>query len=233
MRASPASLGAESSVGVMAGHDTASLNARLAQVFDLREHAAEDRAAIEAFIRRCFAQAHGACIGHFMPRLLSLRSKRGDLIAAFGLRDAADHRLFLETYLDSPIEAVLQARLGQAVRREEIIEVGNLSALYPGAARWLIVALTALLHDEGYKWVAFTGTATLRNGFSRLGLRPVELGAATLQHLPSSARADWGSYYDHAPIVMAGDIAYGYHSLLMQRDLAALLRAGMESVEAA
>ncbi len=215
------------------GPDTPALNVRLAQVFDLREHCTEERGEIEGFIRQCFATAHGARIGHFMPRLLSLRTKRSDLIAAFGLRAAANSRLFLENYLDRPIEDVLQSRRGETVRREEIIEVGNLSALYPGAARWLIVALTAMLHDEGYKWVTFTGTSALRNGFSRLGLRPVELGAATLEHLPLSDRVDWGSYYDHAPMVMAGDIAYGYHSLLEQRNLADLLRAGMNSIEAA
>lgn len=214
-------------------HDVEALNARLAQVFDLREHKNEARGEIENFIAQCFAAAHGARINQFMPRLLSLRAKRGDLIAAFGLRAAADSRLFLESYLDHPIQAVLQARLGQAVKREEIIEVGNLSALYPGAARWLIVALTAMLHDEGYKWVVFTGTAALRNVFSRLGLRPVELGAATLEHLPPPDRADWGRYYDNTPLVMAGDIDYGYRSLLMQRDLAELLRTGMDSVEPA
>lgn len=233
MPTTSALLTAESAAFGTIDQDTAALNLRLAQVFDLREHGAEHRSEIEGFIRQCFAAAHGARISHFMPRLLSLSTKRGDLIAAFGLRAASDTRLFLETYLDQPIEQVLQAQLGQPVRREEIIEVGNLSALYPGAARWLIVALTAMLHGEGYKWVTFTGTAALRNGFGRLGLRPVELGAATLDHLPPLDRADWGCYYDHAPKVMAGDIAYGYRALLMQRDLTALLRAGMDSVAAA
>ncbi len=214
-------------------HEVSSLHARLAQVFDLREHCTEERGEIEVFIQQCFAAAHGARIEHFMPRLLSLCTKRGDLIAAFGLRAASNSRLFLETYLDRPIEDTLQSRLGEVVRREDIIEVGNLSTLYPGAARWLIVALTAMLHDEGYKWVTFTGTSALRNGFARLGLRPVELGRASLEQLPQSDRHNWGSYYDHAPMVMAGDIAYGYHSLLEQRNLAELLRSGVNSIEAA
>jgi hypothetical protein len=139
--------------------------------------------------------------------------------------------LFLEHYLDHPIEVTLQNRLRQPVRREEVIEVGNLSALYPGAARWLIVALTVMLYDEGYRWVVFTGTKALHNGFHRLGLRPVELGAATLMHLPAEERADWGSYYDHSPKVLAGSIAYGYQSLLQQRDLSALLRAAIGTVD--
>ena len=213
-------------------HHSKALNARLAQVLDVREHENNTRGEIESFIRQCFSATHGASISNFMPRLLSLSSKGGDVIAAFGLRAAANSSLFLETYLDQPIEAILHSRVGEIVHREKIIEVGNLSALYPGAARWLIVALTVKLHDEGYKWVTFTGTSAVRNVFSRLGLRPVDLGMATLEHLPISDRANWGSYYDNAPIVMAGDIDYGYRSLLQDRDLTELLRAGMDSVDA-
>ena len=215
-------------------HETfrdATLHARLASVFDLREHDGADRAETEEFIHASFARMHGARIHHFMPRLLSLRSRHGEMIAAFGLREASRSRLFLENYLNHPIEEVLQTRLAQKIRREDIVEVGNLSALYPGAARWLIVAVTGLLYGEGYSWVTFTGTATLRNGFHRLGLRPVELGAATPGHLPEQERADWGSYYDQSPTVMAGDIAHGYHSLLLHRDLSKLLRAGIAQVD--
>jgi hypothetical protein len=233
MTASPAQLHPGFPAHATDDNDTKVLNARLAQVFDVREHESDERGEIESFIRQCFVSAHGARISHFMPRLLSLRTKRGDLIAAFGLRAASNSRLFLESYLDRPIEDVLQAQLGQTVKRNEIIEVGNLSALYPGAARWLIVALTARLQGEGYKWVTFTGTTALRNGFSRLGLRTIELGAATLAHLAPQDRADWGSYYDNVPLVMAGDISYAYRSLLMQRNLTELLRAGMKNVEAA
>jgi hypothetical protein len=212
--------------------DTQALNQRLTHIFHLREHAGTHRPEIEAFIRHCFADAHGADVKHFMPRLLSLRTQHEEIIAAFGLRAASSARLFLETYLDRPIEEVLESRLGVPVQRQDIIEVGNLSALYPGAARWLIVALTARLHEEGYRWVVFTGTPALKNGFSRLGLCPIELTAATLEHLPLQDRAHWGRYYDHAPKVMAGNIAHGYDALLKQRDLSAVLRTSINSIEA-
>lgn len=210
----------------------AELQERLARLFDLREHGNATRALAQQFIHECFAAAHGARIRHFMPRLLSLHAGQ-EMVAAFGLREACAERLFLETYLDRPIEAVLQQRLGQDVRREEIIEVGNLSARYPGAARLLIVALTALLHEAGYRWVVFTGTTVLCNGFQRLGLRPVVLGPATLEHLPSSERADWGRYYEAKPVVMAGDIAHGYSALLLEHELFQSLRAAISSVDEA
>jgi hypothetical protein len=210
---------------------SADFQAHLSRLFQVEEHTGPRRHEVESFVSERFAEMHGAQISHFMPRLLSLRSKRGDLIAAFGLRAAESSALFLENYLSQPVETILQARLNHSVERRQIIEVGHLSALYPGAARWLIVAVTALLQQEGYRWVTFTGTAGLRNGFHRLGLRPVELGAATLAHLPEGERAAWGRYYDHAPKVMAGDIAHGYHALASRQDLPELLRGGLAPVE--
>lgn len=206
------------------------LNESLRRLFDVHEHAEHELDEVKAFIAARFAEMHEARIRHFMPRLLSLRS-RGEMIAAFGLRSAAQSPLFLETYLDQPIEGLLQTRLGVAVDREQIVEVGHLSAIYPGAARWLIVAVTALLHREGFRWVVFTGTSSLRNGFYRLGLRPMELAQATLQHLPQNERVAWGRYYDNAPVVMAGDIAHGYQRLAQCSDLSQLLRSGIAPVE--
>lgn len=52
------------------------------------------------------------------------------------------------------------------------MEVGNLAAASPGAARLLIVALTDLLVALGYRWVTFTGTLGLLNSFQRLGPHP-------------------------------------------------------------
>lgn len=213
--------------------DHAGLHARLARLFDLREHGATTRAGVERFIHDCFAEIHGARISHFMPRLLSLHAGRGDMVAAFGLREARSSRLFLESYLDRPIEDELQARLGHPVRRDEIMEVGNLSARYAGAARWLSVAVTAMLHESGYRWVVFTGTAALRNSFQRLGLRPLELAAASVAHLPAAERADWGRYYESSPVVMAGDVAHGYHALVARQELFHTLRASIASVNEA
>jgi len=212
---------------------TLAISPILRKQVELCEHSIEGRSEIEGFISRCFATKHGARIRHFMPRLLGLRTKIGYLIAAVGLRTASNSRLFLETYLDQPIEDVLKSKLGETVRREEIIEVGNLSSLYPGASRWLILALTFILHDEEYKWVTFTGTSVLRNSFSRLGLRPIELAVATKKHLSLSDRDNWGGYYENSPMVMAGDITYGHHRLSKLRNFSRQMHFDMNRDEAA
>ena len=189
------------------------LQQRFNERFELRDDQAGDRQDLQGFIQHCFNIAHGAHIAHFLPRLLSLHERNGARIAAFGMRSADREPLFLESYLDLPIEAQLQARFGKAVRREDIVEVGNLSATHAGSTRWLIVAILLLLRREGYRWIAFTATPVVRNALLRLGLKPHELGTATLARLPIEHQGDWGNYYRQSPVVMTGDLDFGFNTL--------------------
>nr|WP_322940041.1 thermostable hemolysin [Pseudomonas sp. s4] len=172
------------------------------------------RAALEGFIRQRFEQQHGARIHHFMPCLFGLENPAGQLLGAVGVRSAGSGTLFLERYLDQPVEQAIGARLGLSQPgRGELVEVGNLAADSPGAARLLIVALTDLLVALGFRWVTFTGTPPLLNSFQRLGLTPIALGEADPTRMGAEL-ADWGSYYDSRPLVMAGDIHGGHQRLL-------------------
>ncbi|WP_031302672.1 thermostable hemolysin [Pseudomonas sp. EGD-AK9] len=172
------------------------------------------RAALEQFIRRRFALQYGARVHQFMPCLFALENRAGQLLGALGVRSAGNGPLFLERYLDEPIQSAIGARLGRIEPdRGELVEVGNLAADSPGAARLLIVALTDLLVALGFRWVAFTGTPTLLNSFQRLGLAPIALGQANPRCMGEEL-ADWGSYYDSRPLVMAGDIRGGHQRLL-------------------
>ncbi len=158
------------------------------------------RAEAEAFIRARYAASYGCRIEHFMPRLFAVRDCAGEIRGAFGLRDAREP-LFLEHYLDRPIERLIPGDSGAPTARAHIVEVGNFSGAFPGAMRTMIALLTEKLQRDGIAWVAFTGTAELRNAFMRQGLDLVDLGAAGVERLPEPARAAWGSYYAHAPRV--------------------------------
>lgn len=179
----------------------------------LEPHDDPARPATEAFIAGRFALEHGARIAHFLPYLLTLRAGDQRLQAAVGLRLAQDQTLFLETYLDQPVEACLAVVLGQPIARGEVVEVGNLAALSAGQARLLIVVTTWLLARSGLRWVTFTGATRLINSFHRLGLAPQILAAADPARL-GAERDRWGSYYANDPQVCAGDIQQGYRQLL-------------------
>jgi hypothetical protein len=166
------------------------------------------RGSFEAFISERFSRAYGARLSHFLPHLLGVKDGLGRWQAAAGYAAAGVQQLFLEQYLDQPIEHALAEEVGRSIQRNSIVEVGNLAAVSAGMARALIPQLARHLHRMGYRWVAFTATRALRNSFQRLGLRPLHLAAADPARLPDRG-ASWGSYYDQDPRVMAGKISLG------------------------
>jgi hypothetical protein len=166
------------------------------------------RAALEEFVRREFHAHFGARIRHFMPELLGLHGPDGSIRAVVGCRAAAAEPLFLETYTREPIELALESVNGFFVPRERIVEIGSLACRSATAAVAIVRALVPHLLRAGFTWVVFTGADTVMTVFRHLGLVPTALCPAD-PLLLGEARHDWGSYYDHAPHVMAGRIADG------------------------
>ena len=167
------------------------------------------RPVFEAFIQQRFRKAHGADIRHFMPELFGMNNASGELCAVAGVRLANSEPLFLERYLDEPIDPLISAAADCAVDRGGIVEVGNLAASDTGSARLSIIAITYLLAMGGLEWVAFTGNIGLVNSFHRLGLKSVTLCSADPQRL-GEERHLWGRYYDSQPWVHVGNIRAGF-----------------------
>ena len=178
------------------------------------EQTSPRRALVEQFIRDCYRREFGAELYHFLPRLLVVQ-EGDDIVAAAGFGGAAGRALFLEQYLDEPIEQVLLHQAQIALARGAIVEVGNLAAVGAGGARLLIAAMTRHLHHCGFTYVVFTGTRSLRNAFRRLGMLPLAIAPADPSRLGSEAQ-HWGRYYQEQPQVMAGPIAVGYRQLEKQ-----------------
>lgn len=158
----------------------------------------------EAFIRSVFARRHGAEVSSFAPNLLRFE-EGGRLVAATGWRAAASEPLFLERYLDQPIEEAVAQLANRGVSRARIVEVGNLAAEKPGSTLQVVVALATQLQRLGYEWVVFTATRELLGIFARIGLPLLALAPADPARLGDDAGA-WGHYYETQPIVVAGRI---------------------------
>lgn len=161
------------------------------------------RAKLERFIQTIFKRAYGAEIKHFMPRLMSLTDQENSLLAVCGLRQANQGSLFLEHYMDKPVESMLADRIGTSIQREEIVEVGNLAVAEPGLARQLLAGVINHLHGTPAQWAVFTAIPSLRNSLAKLNVQLEVLCEARLDRLPEHERAGWGSYYDQNPQVMA------------------------------
>lgn len=162
-----------------------------------------ERAELELFIRHVFHRAYGASIKHFMPQLMSLRDAGGRLLAVCGLRNADHGALFLETYLDAPVEHVIADRAQHGVERSDIVEIGNLAVAEPGIAPHLLASVSRYLHGTGTQWAVFTAIPVLRNSLTRLNMQLEVLADASLQRIAAEERPEWGSYYDKNPQVMA------------------------------
>ncbi|WP_432698200.1 thermostable hemolysin [Marinobacterium sp. YM272] len=160
------------------------------------------RARIEAFIRERFAAIHSAWIDDFLPTLISTRNDRSQLLAAAGFQWASDNPLFLETYLDTPVESCLREFSHSPVSRQTIVEFGNLATTTPGEIRKLILVLASYFGQRGMDWAVLTLTPTLINSFTRLGLVLHSLAPARPELLKTS-RSYWGRYYDLNPRVVA------------------------------
>jgi hypothetical protein len=183
--------------------------ARLPAQAALRVHRARDadRLQVERFIECIYAEHYDAQIADVLrdaPNLVSVAGSDGAPVAAAGYRSAG-RPLFLERYLGLPVEEAIAAVTGIDLPRAEIVEVGHFASGRVGEGRRLMALLGRHLAGRGYTWVVSTATQELRTIFARLGIVPHALGRAHPAVLGEGA-ARWGSYYAHAPLVLAGEI---------------------------
>lgn len=192
------------------------------------------RAGAEALIRASYRSAYGARVSEFLPFLLELR--HDDAVAAvLGMRPARrDEHLFLEQYLDRPIEQEIAAATGRPVLRGDIVEIGNLAAAARGLSVPLFLVMAAALAAADYRWLAFTATPQVERivakmNYAPLCLRPVD--PARIVELLGGRAAQWGTYYETRPRVMCCDLATALHAGSQLSRVAGLLQAYGPAIE--
>jgi hypothetical protein len=163
-------------------------------------------AAIRSLIRDRYATAHGASPAGAYPGYLTIGSSDAPQ-AVLGFRLAGAEPLFLERYLDRPIEQVLTARRARPVPRGRIVELGDHASHRAGATIRLWREAAVTLVSQADIAVAVL-TRPMRAMFARLGLELIELAPARIEAMGDAAR-HWGRYYETDPILCAGDIVAG------------------------
>lgn len=164
---------------------------------------APERAELESFVRTAFARKHDASVSSFMPTLLSFRDAGGHLRGVIGLRGAEPQPLYLEQYLEQPVEAAIAAATGRIVQRHEVVEVGNLAGANCRAAMRMVATLPSYLLVRDYRWIVFTATSAVRGILQGFRAPLVELARADGARVARSADR-WGRYYENDPRVLAG-----------------------------
>jgi hypothetical protein len=153
-------------------------------------------------IRRRYAQSFGADL---VP---SFEAYRGHgttpCKAALGFRRAAGQRLFLECYLDEPIESLASAALGRQVTRESIVEIGNFAA---DNALSMIALWGTVSNDlaQDCDLAVATLTLPLRRMFRRVGIPFQVLGGRASP--PATRERSLGRLLRPCATGMPGEIA--------------------------
>lgn len=165
-----------------------------------------DRASAEALITNKYAQAYRATPIFDYPRFQTQQCQ-GKTKAALGYRRGDAGPLFLEAYLDAPVELVLETALGRRFVRRDIVEIGNLAASNAPA---MIALWTRTANDLGSDAEIAVAVLTrpLRSMFRRLGIPLTEIAPAERERLGESGTV-WGDYYEQDPVICAGLIADG------------------------
>ncbi len=166
----------------------------------------QERRRVEAFVEATFDRAYGSRISTHYPTLMSVQDECGRIYAVAGFRFARESTLFLEQYLDQPVETALEKVKGDVLPRTAIAEIGNLASDGRGASLFLFLSLASHLRDAGCEYAVATTTRELRGIFARTGFPIAELGRADPTRLPDGGQS-WGAYYEADPVVVAGSIA--------------------------
>jgi len=160
---------------------------------------------VERFIERCYFDRFGSVISDHYPTLLSLQDAQGEILAALGVRNAGDERLFLECYFDEPIERVVALITSAAPSRAEILEIGNMASTGRSASARLIAASAKYLEASRCRYAVVTATDELRKMFGSFGFDWDVLGTARADRLPDRGLS-WGRYYEQSPEILVGEI---------------------------
>ena len=160
------------------------------------------RTDVESFIINGFQKSYNASVSVNMPWVLAI--KDGQFKAALGIRSAVNP-LFIEQYLDTPIENVI-SNVASNVSRDEIAEIGN---LYSNAKRFtlpLFLVTAVSLFCNNYRYMVFSGTEHVLKLIQKIGVDTRFIVDADQNKLNPSTD-DWGSYYHTNPKVVSISLA--------------------------
>lgn len=162
------------------------------------------------FVQARYQAVHDARIARLLPAQFTLRTAAGELVATAGFRFADAEPLFLEHYLESPVEQAVAEHLHRPVSRSDIVELGNLAAV-GGHTHTLILAMMRYLSGTPCRYVTFTLILPVRATFRRMGLPLTTLADARIECVPDPEA--WGDYYAMHPKVMVGELSAGLAAL--------------------
>jgi hypothetical protein len=171
---------------------------------DLDSKDSEKRLLVEAYVHDKFNESYAANVQHFLPYFLTLKCN-DNICSVVGFRLAESGPLYLEKYLQHPIEQEIGMRFNTAIQRESVIEIGNLVSTWRGSSQLLFILLTDLLMRINREWVVFTATKDVEHLLQKMHFTLIPLGEAS-KNMLGDEKDQWGSYYQDKPRLILGHI---------------------------
>ncbi|MGL4827854.1 MAG: thermostable hemolysin [Vibrio sp.] len=164
-----------------------------------------------SLVHERYQQAFDAHLITFMPAYLALLDQE-EMKSVCGFRIAEHEPLFLEQYLDVPADVILSERFGCAIARGKLIEFGHLASFSRGLSAYHFRLIAQQLVAMGFEWCIFTATDPLHALMRRYGLQPTLIAKASSACIPNATQV-WGTYYQHSPRILAGNLVQGCERL--------------------
>ncbi|KQB04707.1 delta-VPH [Vibrio metoecus] len=164
-----------------------------------------------ALVRERYQQAFDAHLTAYMPAYLALLD-HNEMKSVCGFRIAEQESLFLEQYLDQPADEILAQRFACSIPRGKLIEFGHLASFGRGLSAFHFLLIAQQLVAMGFEWCIFTATDPLHALMRRFGLQPTLIAKASSTRIPNASQV-WGTYYQHSPRILAGNLAQGCERL--------------------
>ncbi|MFF7752776.1 thermostable hemolysin [Streptomyces sp. NPDC007971] len=163
-------------------------------------------------VRKVYANSFGADITVDPESFLSYlehnpETGREEVLACTGLTAAEGGPLFLEKYLDLPIEDLIRADGQTVTGRHEIVQLGSVASVRATAGAELFKALTVVLWGLGCRYAVMTSTRRSLALQKRLGIVFNPIAEADPTRLDAGELERWGSFYDQRPLVVYAVIA--------------------------
>ncbi|PFG56239.1 thermostable hemolysin [Vibrio sp. ES.051] len=163
-----------------------------------------------------YQEAFFAELKQFMPAYLTLINDE-HIISVCGFRIAESQPLFLEQYLEDDAHKLVSSAFNCEVTRANLVEFGHLASFAKGMSSLHFYLIAEMLVEQGFEWCIFTATDPLHAMMTRLGLEP-QIIAQAEQNKVTDAQSTWGSYYEHQPRVLAGNLLKGLERLRLVQE---------------
>lgn len=178
------------------------------------------RSEAERYIKDQFDEHFSAQVIHIQPYLLVMLDQKGGIKAAVGFDGNADQGFFLDQYLEQPIQHLIAEKEATQVANDEIVEVGNLAISNNCDLLSFMFGIGEVLSSMGFRFLVCTGTNSIVKYLCLLEVQPIVIGTAKIERLSDAQQGNWGSYYDHQPQVMYGNLTVIWARLKLQGLLA-------------